>query len=134
MLLNILVFMNHPINALLITDSKFLKEAAIEEIAVVKEEAHMFPQEVADLLQQLRKAANKSPTGINFQKPDLLSEDGYYNLTGLTKDQFENLYITTKGYLGIEKGVGKKLYKRILETKSKLWQKLLVIFVRSSLP
>ncbi len=88
------------------SDSKFLKDEAIEAIKAVKEEAHVFPDEVADFLHQLRREVKKHPNGIDFQNPERLSNEGYYNLTGLTKENFENLYLTCKDFLGIEKGAG----------------------------
>ncbi len=67
----------------------------------------MLPKEVVELLQQLRREAKKNPTGINFRRPDSLSDEGYHSLTGLTREQFEDLYLTTKNFLGTEKGIGK---------------------------
>ncbi len=90
------------------SESPFLKDEAVDAIKVVKQEAHMFPEEVADFLHQLRKEAKKHPNGIDFSNPESLSDEGYYNLTGLHKEQFEDLYQTCKDFLGLDsKGKGK---------------------------
>ena len=88
------------------SESKFLKDEAVDAIKEVNKEAHVFPEEVADFMLQLRKEANRNPNGIDFENPDKISRDGYYNLTGLHKEQFEELYLTCKEFLGIEKGAG----------------------------
>lgn len=82
--------------------SELLKDEAIDAITVSKQEAH-----VADLLHQLRKEAKKHPNGIDFKNPDSLDDEGYYSLTGLHKEQFEDLYQTCKEFLGVERGKGK---------------------------
>ncbi len=89
-----------------ISDSPYLKDEAVDAIKVSKQEAHVFPEEVADLLHQLRKQAKKHPNGIDFKNPDSLDDEGYYSLTGLHKEQFEDLYQTCKEFLGVERGKG----------------------------
>ncbi len=84
-----------------------LKENDIANVKATSEEVHMEPNDVAELITKLREAANRCPKGLRFEDPSIHTEQDYWNLTGISKADFEDLYQTVKNKLGPEKGLGK---------------------------
>ena len=47
------------------------------------------PNEIGELLNELREIANKKSNGLNFDNDDAMTDEDYTRLTGITKDQFK---------------------------------------------
>ena len=49
------------------------------------------PKEIKDLLSDVRTEVCKKKACLDFDAPASLKDDVYYNLTGITRAQFDNL-------------------------------------------
>ena len=82
------------------------KSPHLLQISSVHREAVVKTCDAAELLQGLRVAISHHPSGLNFQEPNNMTSQDYYNITGLTGDQFEELYLLCQANLGRECGQG----------------------------
>ena len=58
---------------------------------ITSNETELDPKEIKDLLSDVRAEACKKKAGLDFDDPTSLNDDDYYNLTGITKEQFGDL-------------------------------------------
>lgn len=77
-------------------DGGFLEKAALDSIEATCDFTYMNAETISELLNDLREEARKQ--GLNFDDPSALDDKDYYRLTGLTKDQFNNIaqYLSVK--------------------------------------
>ena len=61
------------------------------KMKITSNETELDPKEIKDLLSDVRAEACKKKAGLDFDDPTSLNDDDYYNLTGITKEQFGDL-------------------------------------------
>lgn len=52
--------------------------------------------DIKELLSNVRKEVLEQKSGLNFDKPTAFNDDDYYNLKGLTREQFDDLAMYPK--------------------------------------
>lgn len=75
----------------------FFSKTATNDIEVKLNYSVLDDKTLCELLENLHLVGSRK--GLNFDYPSALTDDDYYNLTGLKKDQFDSVLASISGHI-----------------------------------
>jgi hypothetical protein len=96
-------------------ENGFLSKTATNDIEVKSNYSILDDKTLCGLLENLRSVASRK--GLDFDYPPALTDDDYYNLTGLKKDQFDSVLASISGHIRSTSGRSPRTCLALLLTK-----------------
>jgi len=96
-------------------ENGFLSKTATNDIEVKSNYSILDDKTLCGLLENLRSVASRK--GLDFDYPPALTDDDYYNLTRLKKDQFDSVLASISGHIRSTSGRSPRTCLALLLTK-----------------